>query len=625
WILVDSYSVGFITIWCTLLIPLMMYILPNLYANPFHFSLLTLRIFLDLIQHHYFLLTHLRLLDRFITVSNGEVDDLRPETYRAQYDQLVGNMALLKTWKAHTATASPATRLSYRVIESYLQLVIRGYELMQYPAPLYFNQPVLYSCNQLFGGHLAFIEILSKQQIVTLSDASRYIQRVNNSGRYIDGLIADLRAREERGIIPPRFVVAAAIKQIERKLLAKFDNSFFLMVKFAKDLKTLEDARKLTRAAAKHNLITLENALVNVFIPSFRTLRDHLKRMHDTKCNDDDGIWKISAGDDANDAGRDDLYTYLLRVHTTTDMSAQEIHELGLKEVSRIRGELASKPDEFGDILRAIYKEERFLYSSNEEGRAAIIKDYAAILEDVEHRLPGLFESMPKAQVQVERVPIYREENAPIAHYQPPPMDRSAKGIFYANLRSTDTHTRINMKDLAYHEGTPGHHFQIATAQELKGIDIFRRLLVLNAYAEGWALYVERLADEAGWYTTKYERLGFLAFELWRAVRLVVDTGIHASQYRWTRQQAIDYLQANSGINTADCVSEVERYIVFPGQACSYKIGQLRIVELRTRAQTRLGSKFSLKQFHSVILGSGALPLDILDDVVEEWIIKNEV
>ncbi|EFA76182.1 hypothetical protein PPL_10399 [Heterostelium album PN500] len=327
-------------------------------------------------------------------------------------------------------------------------------------------------------------------------------------------------------------------------------------------------------------------------------------------------------------------------------MTPREIHELGLKEVERIKCEIRellqseypeiNNDKTFGGTLRKICSEPRFQFPTDEEGRNIILREYTKTLRDVEKKLSNSFEKIPEAQLVVERVQHYREENAPMAHYHPAPLDRSRKGTCFINLRDTSTHNKINYKALAYHEGTPGHHFQISVAQvrqdkiklnyclELKGVDIFRRLLVFNAYAEGWALYVERLADELGWYENKYEKLGFLCYELWRACRLVLDTGIHGSEYRWTREEAIEYLLANSDKNEPDVIAEVERYVVIPGQACSYKIGQLKIIELREKAQKQLGSKYSLKEFHSAVLNSGALPLTIFENVIDEWIEKRK-
>jgi uncharacterized protein (DUF885 family) len=239
-------------------------------------------------------------------------------------------------------------------------------------------------------------------------------------------------------------------------------------------------------------------------------------------------------------------------------------------------------------------------------------------MDDAAARLPALFGRLPKAPVRVERIPIFKEQEAPGAYYMPPPLDGSKPGIFYANLRSVREIPKLGMRTLAYHEAIPGHHLQIAIAQELPDLPIFRRVVPFTAYAEGWALYAERLALEEGFHPTPYDRIGALVAELFRAVRLVVDTGLHAE--RWTRERAIEYMLANTGMPDTDVVAEIERYIVWPGQACAYKIGQLTILDLRERAQRELGDRFELRDFHDVVLGSGSLPLDLLERRVVEWI-----
>jgi uncharacterized protein (DUF885 family) len=314
-----------------------------------------------------------------------------------------------------------------------------------------------------------------------------------------------------------------------------------------------------------------------------------------------------------------------LRSQTTSNLSADEIHALGLREVERIQAEMRAilsgeglDATDLGATLRTLNAEDRFLYPDTDEGRAQVLADYQAILDDAAPRLPALFGRLPKAPVRVERVPAFKEKGAPGAYYMPPPLDGSKPGIFYANLRSVREIPKFGMRTLAYHEAIPGHHLQIAIAQELPGLPIFRRVVPFTAFVEGWALYAERLALENGFHPTPYDRLGALQAELFRAVRLVVDTGIHAQ--RWTREQAIEYMLNNTGMPDTDVVAEVERYIVSPGQACAYKVGQLAILSLRDRAQRALGRRFDLRAFHDVVLGQGALPLELLERKVDDWI-----
>jgi uncharacterized protein (DUF885 family) len=247
-----------------------------------------------------------------------------------------------------------------------------------------------------------------------------------------------------------------------------------------------------------------------------------------------------------------------------------------------------------------------------------ILADYQAIIDDANTRLPALFGRLPRARVVVERVPVFKEAGAARAYYDIPPFDGSRPGVFYANLRHLAEHPKFGMRTLTYHEAIPGHHLQIAVAQELEGVPFFRRVVPFTAFQEGWALYAERLAAESGFHPTAFDRLGQLVAEGFRAARLVVDTGIHAK--RWTREQAIDYLAANTGMEPSEVAAEVERYIVMPGQALAYKTGQLEILDLRERARRELGERFDLRGFNDVVLGSGALPLTLLSRNVDAWI-----
>jgi len=268
--------------------------------------------------------------------------------------------------------------------------------------------------------------------------------------------------------------------------------------------------------------------------------------------------------------------------------------------------------------MQRLSKEPRFLYPHTDEGRQQVLADYETIIDDISGKLEAIFDVRPEAGVQVEAVPEFQQANAPAAYYQPPPLDRSKPGTFFVNLGNIKEVSKFGMRTLAYHEAIPGHHFQIGIAQELKGVPFFRRIIPFGAYVEGWALYAERVAAEHGFQEDPYDRLGYLQSQLFRAVRLVVDTGIHHK--RWTREQAIDYMLKNTGSPEGEVVTEIERYIVWPGQACGYMVGQLKILELRRKAQERLGDRFDIREFHNVILTNGALPLSILERVVDAWL-----
>jgi len=268
--------------------------------------------------------------------------------------------------------------------------------------------------------------------------------------------------------------------------------------------------------------------------------------------------------------------------------------------------------------MNALAEDERFYYPDTDEGREQILKDYQTIIDEINAGLDDSFNVRPASSVEVLRIPEFKEKTSPGAYYQQPSMDGSRPGRFFANLYDIKATPKYGMRTLAYHEAIPGHHFQIAIAQELEGVPIFRKFGLFTSYVEGWALYSEKVAWEQGFQDEPLDNLGRLQAELFRGVRLVVDTGIHAK--RWTRQEAIDYMIQNTAMAESDVVSEIERYIVMPGQACAYKVGMIKILELREKAQTALGDKFDIKQFHDVVLKNGAVPLDILEQIIDGYI-----
>ena len=311
-------------------------------------------------------------------------------------------------------------------------------------------------------------------------------------------------------------------------------------------------------------------------------------------------------------------------------MKADEIHRIGLAEVDRIQSEMLTifaaegYDPELGvkALFDELAKEERFYYPDTDEGREQILKDYAKIIEEIETGMAQAFNIKPKASIEVKRVPEFSEKTAPGAYYNQPSQDGSRPGIFYANLYDIKATPKYGMRTLAYHEGVPGHHFQIAIQTELEGIPEFRKQAGFTSYSEGWGLYAERLAWEMGFQTEPYDNLGRLQAELFRAVRLVVDTGIHAK--RWTREEAIEYMLANTGIAESDVVSEIERYIVSPGQATAYKVGMMELLRLRDEAKNALGDKFDVRDFHDTVLQNGALPLTALRELVMKYIAEKQ-
>jgi uncharacterized protein (DUF885 family) len=335
------------------------------------------------------------------------------------------------------------------------------------------------------------------------------------------------------------------------------------------------------------------------------------------KTTGNDGVWSMPDGAA--------YYAWSARMHTSTDMTPAQIHQLGLEEVARIEAEmdaiLAAEglvDGGVGERVQQIAQRPGQQYPDSDAGRERIIADFTAIIAEADASLDAHFNVRPKQGVRVERVPAFREKTAPGAYYNTPAMDGSRPGIFYINLRNPDEVARFGMRTLAYHEAIPGHHFQSTIQQELQGVPTFRKVLPFTAFSEGWALYAERLAWEIGLQEAPLDNLGRLQGELFRAVRLVVDTGMHDK--RWTREQAIAYMLEKTGMPESDVVAEIERYLVMPGQALAYKVGMNRILGLRERARAALGPKFDLRQFHDLVLTAGDLPLAILERRVDAWI-----
>jgi uncharacterized protein (DUF885 family) len=385
-----------------------------------------------------------------------------------------------------------------------------------------------------------------------------------------------------------------------------------LQVEFAKKLASLDG---LDPAEREELLAASQRAIAEVVYPAYARVAVLVAEL-ETGAADEAGVWRLPDGDA--------YYAWTLRQHTTTSLSAGEIHALGLAEVERIQSELRAilvAEGGTGDLpvdLANLDRDPRFLFPDTEDGRAQILAGYRAIVDEVTPRLAELIGRLPRAPVAVERVPAFREDGAPFAYYWPPAFDGSKPGTFFVNLRAVGDVRRFAMRTLTFHEAIPGHHLQIALSFEMEGVPFFRRVIPFTAFSEGWALYAERLAAERGFHPTPLDHAGQLQAELFRAARLVVDTGLHAK--RWSREQAIGWMARSTGLPEGDVVAEVERYIVDPGQACAYKIGQLEILRLRDRARSALGPGFDLREFHDVVLGSGSLPMVLLERVVDQWI-----
>ncbi|GGM98843.1 hypothetical protein GCM10009124_29960 [Shewanella xiamenensis] len=473
----------------------------------------------------------------------------------------------------------------------------------------YHNYPV----NQLFGvqnGYPSFMQ--AQHQIHSVDDAENYLSRLIAVKTKFGQTLEGLKLREAKGIIPPKFVIERVLTEMNDFISAPVEDNILyssFKTKLAEtQISSDEQARLL--ATAKTNIEAYVQPAYRLFIDYFTELQ--------TKAGTDDGYWALPNGNVA--------YEQLLKFFTTTNYTADEIHAKGLAEVSRIQGEIMTilsaqgydTSQGFSVAIEALAADPKFYYEDTDAGRAQILVDYQKILDEINAGLDNAFRIRPKAGMEVVRIPEFKEKTAPGAYYQQPAIDGSRPGRFYANLFDIKATPKYGMRTLAYHEGIPGHHFQVAVAMELEGQPLIRKMAPFTAYIEGWALYSERLAWELGFQQDPFDNIGRLQAELFRAVRLVVDTGIHHS--RWTREQAIDYMKKNTGMSDRDVTAEIERYIVMPGQATAYKVGMMKILELREKAKQALGDKFDLRDFHDVLLKNGAVPLDILEKLVDRYI-----
>jgi len=490
-------------------------------------------------------------------------------------------------------------------IALYLFDTIEGFEKYQYH-----NYPF----NQMSGAQSNFPSFMDAQHAITdIESVENYISRLSESKRYFEQMMEGLKIREEKGIIPPKFVIRRVIDEMQG-FVDKPASENILYTSLHEKLKKSEH---ITPAEYDNLLEQTQVQIENTVYPTYKMLISYFSEL-ESKAGNDDGIWHVPEGDE--------VYKLALRFFTTTDYSADQIHNIGLAEVERIQSEILSilgvegydVTEGFTPAINELANDQKFYYPDTDEGRAQILVDYQTILDEVDAGLGESFSLRPTAGMEVKRIPLFKEKTAPGAYYQQPSIDGTRPGVFFANLHDIKATPTYSMRTLAYHEGIPGHHFQIAIAMELEGLPLFRTISPFTAYVEGWALYSEYLAWELGFQDDPFDNIGRLQAELFRAVRLVVDTGIHSK--RWTREAAIEYMLKNTGMAESDVTSEIERYIVLPGQATAYKVGMMKILEVRAKAQNALGDKFSLGEFHDVILKNGAVPLDIMERLVDQYI-----
>ena len=553
-------------------------------------------------------LTYIGIFDRFdwITKHNSRLSIPRDDDIEEGIKELEKSIKTLYKYKDSRLTDIQKSTKKIAIFDYENNLK----ELKQFP---YHDYPL----NQIGGTHLNTIQFLSDMHpIRSISEAEGFISRVNLVKEVYEGTVKDLERQADAGIFPPEFVYKHVIEQLNEFINFTYEEHplFTQFMKKVKDLNLDSEKEFLFEEAIKRGI---DESVT----PGFILLKDFMVKTQKS-ANKNHGIWSQPNGDE--------YYKLRIRSYTTTDYSPEEIHQMGLSEVERISTRMKEilvmlgydKNKTVGVLMNELNESPQFLYADTPDRKDIVVNDYMEMVNEAIDVMTDYFHTMPKADVIVKAIPEYSEQTAAGGYYQAPALDGSRPGVFYANLYDIKQTPTYSMRTLAYHEATPGHHHQIAHSLENDSLTMYRRFgYRTSAFSEGWALYAERLALEVGLAENPYDELGILQSEIFRAVRLVVDTGMHYK--RWTREEAMEYMKSKTGMSDTEVRVEIERYIVWPGQALSYKVGMIKILELREKAMNELGSKFSIKDFHSAVLDHGNPPLFIVEEMVEKMIEKS--
>ena len=548
-------------------------------------------------------LTQLGMKERY-----NELGDYTDAAAKKNFDLGEAQLARMKR-EFDPARLSPASRLSFRLFEDG---IVRGRDLFRFR----FHQYAVTSTGTAMSG--IPVMLINSHRVDSVADAEAYIARLKAVERVGGEVAADIDYRTGRGLISPSFVFPRVIPDTRKQLVgAPFDAAADHAV--WADFKKKVEALQADQATKARLLAAARAALTGEYRRGVQAVLASLERMG-AKANSTDGVWRLPDGEA--------YYAAAVSFSTTTDLTPDQIHATGLSEVARIHAEMETIKARVGfagtlaEFFASVKADPKLHYPNTPEGKARYLADATAIVRDYMAVAPTQFSTLPRGTVEVRAVEAWREATAPVAFYNPGTPDGSRPGIFYVNLADMNQVQMVQLDAIACHEAAPGHHFQIARSFEQAELPMFRRFGFYGAYVEGWGLYAEKLCKEAGLYQDPYDDFGRLSLELWRAARLVVDTGIHAK--RWSRDQAIQYFRDNTLMSELDIAREIDRYISGPGQATSYKIGQLKILELRDKARAALGPKFEIREFHEVILGNGSLPLSVLEEEVDAWIARKK-
>lgn len=537
-----------------------------------------------------------------------QLSDESATHYQSLREDFQKHLEVLNSYDEAKLNASQ--KLSSKILRKFLEQPTIISELdAKFP---YHNYPI----KQMDGLQSHFPDLMINFHTVNnRDDAGAYIKKLSQADRKFSQILERLRIREQQEIIPPRFVIEAVLVEM-RDFISPTYEKHPLYTTFQHKLET---SNAIEPKDIQGFLEGTKRELEVSVYPAYQRMISYFEQL-EAKSTTDDGVWKFPNGKE--------YYRHVLKAHTTTNLTPEEVFELGQKEVALIEGNMRNLLDSIGlnypsqsvgTIIQILNRDPASLYANDETGKQQCLADLKEIVNEVDQKMSQWFDIKHQTPVAVEAIPANRENSETFARYHPKAIDGSRPGTFFINFRDMKEIVKYGLKTLAYHEAVPGHHLQVSVQLELDDVPNFRKMIPFTAYSEGWALYAEQLAWEQGMYRDDlYGELGFWQAQMFRAVRLVVDVGIH--YHKWTREQAIDYMLEKTGMTYQNVVTEVERYIVMPGQACAYKVGQLKILELRKNAQKRLGDAFDLKEFHNVVLQEGALPLDILEEQMEEYI-----
>lgn len=542
---------------------------------------------------------------RGIKTDYDKLSDATEAKAKADFDADRAALAAMRA-KFASAQLDPQAKLSYRLFEAQMA---RRAGAFQYRRNAYVFDQMNGAQSQL----PAFM--INIHRVGTKADAEAYVKRLGALGRVIDQSIAEADIRASNGVLPPKWVFPYVISDAKNAISgAPFEPGAADSPLFA-DFKGKVAALKLPPAEATALIAQAEQALLTSVQPAYQRLGVAMAR-HEKLAGTDDGVWRFKDGTA--------YYTERLRNYTTTALTPDQIHALGLTQVARIHGEMRGIMQQVGfkgdlkAFFAAMRDDQRFILPDTAQGRAQYLAEVDKLTKAMAAKLPEYFGTLPKAAVVVKAVEPFREKSAGKAFYQGPTPDGSRPGTYYVNLYKMADMPTTEIEALAYHEGVPGHHLDRTISVELKGVPAFRKFGGFTAFSEGWGLYAEKLGKDMGFYTDPYRDFGRLQLELHRAMRLVVDSGIHHK--KWSRETAIQYVKDNSADPLGGVQKAIERYVIYPGQATAYMVGRLKISELRDRAQAALGDRFDMRGFHDTVLLDGAVPLDVLEEKVDSWI-----